>query len=72
MTILGWPLGKERDYRGEQRKDDTHASTTDPDAELMRKSKNAGVELSYGVHYVEYIMSWNTATGWWWRSRLRR
>jgi hypothetical protein len=45
-------LGKERDYRGERGKNDTHASITDPDAELMRKSNNATAELSYGVQYV--------------------
>src|SRR5438309_8423678 len=29
------------DFRGQDRKNDTHASTTDPDARLYRKSNNA-------------------------------
>lgn len=46
------PLGRERDYRGERRSNDTHASTTDPDAELMRKSSATAARLSYGVDHV--------------------
>ena len=29
----------ERDFHGEKRSNDTHASTTDPDAKLYRKGK---------------------------------
>lgn len=46
------PLGKDRDYRGEPRSNETHVSTTDPDAELMRKSNATGARLSYGVDHV--------------------
>lgn len=46
------PLGKERDYRGEVRCNETHASTTDADAELMRKSGATAARLSYGVVHV--------------------
>lgn len=46
------PVGKERDYHGETRSNDTHASTTDSDAQLMRKSNAAPARLSYGVHHL--------------------
>jgi len=40
----------ERDFRGEQRKNDTHASTTDPDARLFRKAKGQASQLCYMSH----------------------
>ena len=40
----------ERQFKGEKRKNDTHASTTDPDAKLYRKSNNAAAKLSYIGH----------------------
>jgi transposase len=40
----------EVDFKGQERKNDTHASTTDPDARLYRKSDNAGARLVYGGH----------------------
>jgi len=45
------PAGRnaEVDFRGQQRKNDTHASTTDPDARLYRKG-NTGARLSYMGH----------------------
>jgi transposase len=46
------PTGGERDFRGERRCNDTHISTTDPDAELMRKGKGMEARLRYGVHHV--------------------
>jgi transposase len=39
--------GEGRDFRGEARKNDTHASTTDPDARLYRKSNGAESRLAY-------------------------
>jgi hypothetical protein len=36
-----------RDFRGEQRSNATHASTTDPDARLARKSNPGAAPLSY-------------------------
>lgn len=42
----------ERDFHGESRSSATHASSTDPDAELMRKSKGQEAKLSYGVHHI--------------------
>jgi transposase len=36
-----------RDFRGEQRSNVTHASTTDPDARLARKSNHGAARLSY-------------------------
>jgi len=40
----------ERDFHGEKRANDTHASTTDPDAKLYRKSSNTAAKLSYIGH----------------------
>jgi transposase len=37
----------EVDFKGEERKNDTHVSKTDPDARLARKSNNEGAYLSY-------------------------
>ena len=39
-----------RDFRGQQRKNDTHASKTDPDARLYRKSNGAESRLAYLGH----------------------
>jgi transposase len=38
------------DFRGQERKNDTHASKTDPDARLYRKSKGAESRLAYLGH----------------------
>ena len=38
------------DFRGQERKNDTHASTTDPDARLYRKSNGAESRLAYLGH----------------------
>lgn len=35
------------DFRGQKRSNDTHASTTDPDARLIRKGKGKEAKLSY-------------------------
>ena len=40
----------ERDYHGEKRANDTHASTSDPDAKLYRKSNGQAAKLSYMGH----------------------
>lgn len=40
----------ERDFRGEQRKNDSHASTTDPDARLFRKAQGQASRLCYQSH----------------------
>jgi hypothetical protein len=40
----------ERDFHGQKRRNDTHASTTDPDAKLYRKSSNTAAKLSYIGH----------------------
>jgi hypothetical protein len=42
--------GDGRDFRGHDRKNETHASTTDPDARLYRKSNNAEARLAYLGH----------------------
>jgi len=40
----------ERDFHGERRSNDTHASTTDPDARLARKGKGKEAKLCYAGH----------------------
>lgn len=40
------------DFHGESRTNDTHASVTDPDARLLRKSKGTGAILCYQGHTV--------------------
>src|SRR5260370_39391594 len=42
--------GGEVDFHGEKRKNQTHASTTDPDARLFRKSKGSEAKLGYLGH----------------------
>ena len=46
------PRGRnaEADFRGTKRRNDTHASTTDPEARLYRKSKGAPAVLGYMGH----------------------
>jgi transposase len=47
-----YPQGRnaERNFRGEKRSNATHASTTDPDARLARKSNNTAAIMAYGAH----------------------
>jgi len=40
----------DRDFHGERRKSDTHASTTDPDAQLFRKGKGKEARMYYMGH----------------------
>ena len=40
----------ERDFRGEKRSNDTHASTTDPEAKLHRKGSGKEAKLSFMGH----------------------
>lgn len=40
------------DFHGQQRKNDTHASTTDPEAKLYRKANGREAKLSYLGHVV--------------------
>lgn len=46
------PKGRneERDFHGKKLKNDTHASTTDPDAKLYKKGKGKEAKLSYMGH----------------------
>jgi transposase len=48
----GGPTGRnaERDWRGRPRSNETHASTTDPDARLARKSDGQSSILAYAGH----------------------
>jgi transposase len=40
------------DFRGETRSNDTHRSTTDPDARLLRKAKGQAAKLCHALHLV--------------------
>jgi hypothetical protein len=40
----------ERDFHGEKRSNETHASTTDPDARLYRKGSGQPAKLAYLGH----------------------
>jgi transposase len=40
----------ERDFHGDRRSNDTHASTTDPEARLARKGKGKEAKLAYAGH----------------------
>jgi transposase len=42
--------GREVDFKGEKRKNETHESTTDPDARLWTKSRGSEAKLSYMGH----------------------
>ncbi|MBU1226287.1 MAG: IS5 family transposase [Actinobacteria bacterium] len=46
------PKGRnvEKDWKGKPRSNETHASTTDPDARLFRKSNNTAAQLCYSGH----------------------
>ena len=46
------PAGRnaERNFRGEKRSNEPHASSTDPDARLARKSNNTAAILAYAGH----------------------
>lgn len=44
------PRNAPPDFKGHKRSNDTHASTSDPDARLYRKSHNTGAQLSYMGH----------------------
>lgn len=51
------------DFHGEKRRNDTHRSTSDPEARLARKSDGKEAHLSYAV-----TCSWITATAYVWPS----
>ena len=46
----GRPDGDGRKFQGELRKNETHASTTDPDARLYRRTNHAEARLAYLGH----------------------
>lgn len=48
----GGGSGDSSDFRGEKRRNETHASTTDPDARLFRKGSSQESKLSYMGHVV--------------------
>jgi len=48
----GPPKGPHGDFRGEKRSNETHASTTDPDARLYRRTHHGEAKLCYLGHIV--------------------
>ena len=44
------PDGDGRNFHGEQRRNDTHASTTDPEAKLYRRTQFGEARLAYLGH----------------------
>lgn len=48
----GGAKGTERDFHGERRKNDTHASTTDPESRLFRKGRGKEARLSFMGHVI--------------------
>lgn len=50
QTPSGGGRNAQADWKGKPRSNDTHASTTDPDARLYRKSKNTASILCYQGH----------------------
>src|SRR5215468_9069880 len=52
----------ERDFHGEKRSNDTHISTTDPEARLHRKGKGKEAKLSF----IGNAMTENRHGLWWW------
>ena len=49
----------EVDFRGEQRKNDSHASTTDPEARLARKGPEKEAKHSFAGHVLmKTVMAW--------------
>lgn len=49
-TSKGGGRNRWRNFRGKKRKNDTHESTTDPEAKLMRKGKGKEAKLSFSAH----------------------
>ena len=48
----GGAQGTERDFHGERRKNDTHASTTDPESRLFRKGRGKEARLCFMGHVI--------------------
>ena len=46
----GPDAGGDRDFKGEKRRNDTHASTTDPEAKLLRKALGKVAKLCFAGH----------------------
>jgi transposase len=43
-------IGGDRDFKGERRRNDTHVSTTDPEAKLLRKALGKEAKLCFAGH----------------------
>jgi hypothetical protein len=51
--------GGDVDFRREKRKNQTHESTTDPDARLFTKSRGSQAKLSYMRHVMRHVLMEN-------------
>ena len=49
-SVAGGGRNREVDFRGERRRNETHRSTTDPEARLARKGKGKEARLCFGTH----------------------
>lgn len=75
----GGPSGRntQADSKGRRRSNDTHASTTDPEARLFRKSRNAAAVMAFQSHVLmENRWGWSSVrlslTPMVWASELQR
>ena len=57
----GGGRNREVDFRGERRRNETHRSTTDPNARLARKGKSKEARLCFGAH----VLMDNRGVWWW-------
>jgi hypothetical protein len=55
----------ERDFHGEKRSNETHASATDPDARLYRKGQGQASKLCHMS-----MSSWRIGMAWWWTAMV--
>jgi hypothetical protein len=51
----GPDAGGDRNFKGERRRNDTHASTTDPEAKLLRKALGKEAKLCFAQHTLEIL-----------------
>ena len=57
----GGGRNREVDFRGERRRNETHRSTTDPEARLAKKGKGKEARLCFGAHVLM-----DNRKAWWW------
>lgn len=60
------------DFRGEKRRNETHESTTDPDARLARKGDGKESKLSYSGNVMIENRHGMVGTRSWWKQTAQR